>query len=248
MEVPFTRFPNIFLERFKKDPYGLFFTLVIYRWTIGFRRETYKLTNAKISEESGISPSKIGEIRKRACKKAEIIYTKVKGGYEYKITILPLRKGSITPRKSVVSSEERVDYPQGKISRGAIDNTIDNYKENRILNYFLEKYPKQKSKDHHSILEAYNNLTLDEKDFLEEAIPYQLNNWKINNIAVKYIPKAEIYLNEKRFISGDVGKSVKQERARIDMKKKQIQYENEANQNACSDEEKLEALASYIKK
>ena len=197
MEVPFTRFPNIFLERFKKDPYGLFFTLVIYRWTIGFRRETYKLTNAKISEESGISPSKIGEIRKRACKKAEIIYTKVKGGYEYKITILPLRKGSITPRKSVVSSEERVDYPQGKISRGAIDNTIDNYKENRILNYFLEKYPKQKSKDHHSILEAYNNLTLDEKDFLEEAIPYQLNNWKINNIAVKYIPKAEIYLNER---------------------------------------------------
>ena len=248
METPFTRIPNIFLERFKKDPYGFIFVFVIYRWTIGFQRKSFKLTNAKISEESGISQSKIGEIRKRACKKAEIIYSKVKGGYEYEITILPSRKGSITPREKMVSSEGKVDYPQGNVSRRAIDNIIDKSKENRILNFFLEKYPKQKSKDHQSILEAYNNLTLDEKYFLEEAIPYQLNIWKIKNIAVEYMPKAEIYLKEKRFIFGDVGKSVKQERARIHMKNKQIQYENEADQNACSDEDKLEALAPYIKK
>ena len=240
--------PTIFFERFKKDPYGLFFACVIYRWTSGFGRTSFKLTNIKISKETGISESKIGEIRERACKKAGIIATKLPGCYEYKITIFPIRKESLTSKKREVFSEGREDYPQGKVSRGAINNIIDNSKENRILNYFLEKYPKQKSKDHQSILEAYNNLTLDEKDFLEEAIPYQLNNWKINNIAVKYIPKAEVYLKEKRFTSGDVGKSVKQERARIDMKKKQIQYENEADQNACSDEEKLEVLASYIKK
>ena len=135
------------------------FTFVIYRWTIGFQRKSFKLSNVKLSEITGISESKIGEIRKRACKKAEINATKLPGCYEYEITIFPSGKGSIPPRERVVSSGVRSDYPQGKVSRGAINNIIDNSKENRILNYFLEKYPKQKSKDHQSILEAYNNLT-----------------------------------------------------------------------------------------
>ena len=72
MESPFTRLPNIFLEDLDLDPYEFKFVFAIYRWTIGFQRKSFKLTNVKLSEITGISESKIGKIRKRACKKAEI--------------------------------------------------------------------------------------------------------------------------------------------------------------------------------
>ena len=248
MESPFTMFPNIFLERFKKDPYGLIFAFVIYRWTIGFGRTSYKLTNVKISEESGISLSKIGEIRKRACKKAEINATKLPGCYEYEITIFPLSKESITPRGRAVSPGVRSNYPEGKVSRGAIDSFKDNSKENRVFCDLLKIYPKTKATNQHLILQAYGELSTIEEEFLGEALYHQKDRWKMDNVRVKHIPKAEDYLNRRDFMKGKVGDAVRNKRKREEEKINWKKKEKEAEENACSDEEKSEALADYLNK
>ena len=236
IQTPFTKIPQIFLklsDEYPLNPYQFRVLSLIYDYTAGFNKTTCKLSNVKISKETGISISKIGNIIKSACAIGGIKYEKLTQGYQYEITVLPLGKGNIFSKKIPNYLQGKSDSLQGNVSRPAIDNTIDNIIDKDRYLFFKSKYPEVKCDEP---ITQWNALTDQDRIDVCEVMEFQNNIWNQLDDA-QFVPKASNYLLKTEFKHEKVYAALRDKRRREDAKIKQQDYFNEADKNAADSDE-----------
>ena len=245
----FTMIPNRLLD----SPNGLttaerLVLFCIYRLTIGYQRLSCKISYSKLREMSGVTA--IGRVCHTLILKSEIKMDDVAG--KAHIITIPEPVTSFTqsrsqPSTSVTTTPNMSSSPlEHEVvgSRGAIDNYIDNSKENDFV-IFKSKYPKKKF-DETETLDAWRTLTLQEREIAIAVMEYQNNGWADKE--VKYIPKASNWLLKRTFDNDDIRKQYEDKLRRKKEKIEQQKYHREAEENAASEEEIKEILSKTLRR
>ena len=215
----------------------------IYRMTMGYKqRRSCKIKHSTLKMMSGVAG--ISRVCRLLVDKGEIKMDDVTGTYHIftipepgtsfnELDTKPSTSVTTTPNMSSSPPEHEVVG-----SRGAIDNYIDNSKENDFV-IFKSKYPKDKF-DETETLDAWRTLTLQEREIAIAVMEYQNNGWADKE--VKYIPKASNWLLKRTFDNDDIRKPYEDKIRRRKTMIEQQKYHREAEETAATDEEKREIL------
>ena len=227
--------PNIIL----RNPSGLShaefrFLCCIYTMTAGFQRHSTVLNNKQITEMTGLAVSKMKNYREKLISTGFIQCIKDRGSYKYEIMGQPSGVDTIPPR--VIDNN-----PQGSVCRGAKETNKENINKDDLFNEFKKKYPANRFDNDKTVLNAWENLSDKDKQLAVASISYAKEYWQLTDN--KYILNASNYILKGYFRKDEIIGPYKRELNAVKEAKRQKEYYREAEENAVSEEEKMNFIS-----
>ncbi len=239
--ISFTKIPNHLLDSSNDLTNAqLRVLLAIYRLTIGFQRNQYRIAYKTLSIMTGVK--NIYNII-QVLREKEFIHTEFTKGDKQLISIH-------TPTNSVTHPHSLSYTPpltQLHGFRRAKENTKENLKKDNLFVEFKELYPEERFGMEKEVYSAWATLTEKELDVLAEVMQYQKNEWD-NMDDRKYIVGAKRYLKERKFLEGNVYAAYKQNQHRKNEKKKFNERYTKNKEIAASSEDIEKILNEWNKK
>ena len=197
----FTQIPNWLLDTPNDLTSAEFRVLMcIYRLTVGYQRNKYKISYSQLTEMSGIK--KISPIIISLRKKKMISYNFKNGKKSEIIIIKPNHSGHRTkPLRSSHLSNQVIGL------RGTIENSKENNKEKDFVfrndeskehwDYIFKYYPKEKINDKYECIKYFNSLEIEEQILIKRCVKMATEHWTYSNFDTQYIPQLINYMKYK---------------------------------------------------
>ena len=242
---PFTQLPHwIWKEEIK--PLAKLVLFAIYRWTAGFGRATYKISDSRITKMTGITVIKTW--RKYLIERGYIQCEYINGkGHIY--TIPPPSRSRRLPSTNTTGTPNTYNgHPLTEFngSRGSKEQFIELLKKDSSLLEFKNEYPAEKLDD--ELDHAWSSLSNDHKKIAVEVMEYQKNKWDDPNFNRKYIPKASNFILKRKFLDDEVLEPYKSEIRREKAKIKQREYFQKAEQEDSATPEEIQEILKDVLK
>lgn len=228
----------------------------INRLTIGYHRDTYKISYKELKKMTGMKA--ISDLIKSLKEKGWIDY-EYKRGSANNIKILPIPIGSFPKvviqdehlEDKVVISDNHSNHLTSSLkssevitSRGAKESIKENFKEREFIIFktLFKKHTPPKKWDEEVAYEIFSKLSDKNRELLLDALPFQNNLWGKPDFDHRFTPKASNYLLKRCFLDEEIQGSVRRENAEIKDKIEYKKYIKESEEEAPSQEEIMEII------